>query len=559
LLLLSCDGNNLAADLFVEPKMSQSRIKNNQRTTKATRTVSQVQKRPVVVFDSADNYSVKDTVLLYRVVFKTKKAVLLALFFCVCFLSQPFNDVYASELDEPVVDTPAEPVVVVEDVEPIIIESAVTETTVVSDDELPAQVAAEPQPELVEPQSEGQTETYTETTTDTGLEGDTMLPPDTESPLDNSSVDTSPILGGVAEQPLTGRESENVQVETASSSDSEPPGVQNLHIVSVVESDSAYSFSKNECTRIEDGSFYCQEREQKEIAEDALIAAPDEDGDLEIYLIRDGEQIQISNNKVDDASPYYDQKSGTLVWHRLINDRYQIISFDPETGEELQLTDGAVNNMEPTRQGEYISWQRWVDDNWEIILYDGQQELQITDSTEHDIAPHIRGAMIIWNSRTNNGDQTLKTYDIVNRTFTTIADSDGVSVSNPRMVVMYEALYENGDVIMKGFDLVTGEIIPLNSIPRDVPDSIPSNDTTGETRALIQSKPTVRDEGVRESNEPLEIPPVPEPETALPTLDLRTDMSSNTGDLSQNPAESIPDLVIPSTAKVNVSTSTQGI
>lgn len=539
--------------------MSQSRIKNNQRTTKATRTVSQVQKRPVVVFDSADNYSVKDTVLLYRVVFKTKKAVLLALFFCVCFLSQPFNDVYASELDEPVVDTPAEPVVVVEDVEPIIIESAVTETTAVSDDESPVQVAAEPQPELVEPQSEGQTETYTETTTGTGLEGDTMPPPDTETPPDNSSVDTPPILGGVAEQPLTGRESENVQVETASSSDSEPPGVQNLHIVSVVESDSAYSFSKNECTRIEDGSFYCQEREQKEIAEDALIAAPDEDGDLEIYLIRDGEQIQISNNKVDDASPYYDQKSGTLVWHRLIKDRYQIISFDPETGEELQLTDGAVNNMEPTRQGEYISWQRWVDDNWEIILYDGQQELQITDSTEHDIAPHIRGAMIIWNSRTNNGDQTLKTYDIVNRTFTTIADSDGVSVSNPRMVVMYEALYENGDVIMKGFDLVTGEIIPLNSTPRDMPDSIPSNDTTGETRALIQSKPAVRDEGVRESNEPLEIPPVPEPETALPTLDLRTDMSSNTGDLSQNPPESIPDLVIPSTAKVNVSTSTQGI
>jgi hypothetical protein len=262
---------------------------------------------------------------------------------------------------------------------------------------------------------------------------------------------------------------------------------------------------------------------------------------------------------MDDAAPYFDSNTGTIVWHRLIDDRFQIISYDIESGEEYQVTNTSSNNMEPTRQGEYISWQRWVDDNWEIILYDGQQELQITDSTEHDIAPHIRGAMIIWNSRTNNGDQTLKTYDIVNRTFTTIADSDGVSVSNPRMVVMYEALYENGDVIMKGFDLVTGEIIPLNSTPRDMPDSIPSNDTTGETRALIQSKPAVRDEGVRESNEPLEIPPVPEPETALPTLDLRTDMSSNTGDLSQNPPESIPDLVIPSTAKVNVSTSTQGI
>ncbi len=523
--------------------MSRTSLKNKDKTTKATASVSRVSKRPVVVFDSAETKTVKDTVLLYKIVFKTRQASLLALFFCVCFLSQPFQNLYANELPEAVVEVQPEPIVIVEEVEPIVLESAAevieaesalpAEEVLVSGDEAsPAEVLPL---ETVATSTPADTIENTETTTSTS------------EPIEAPDGSTVP---AVAETSESDSDSGSPDYSTASTSESDSGEqfVQNLHIIATVDSDTSYSFSKEECTRIEDGSFYCQEQEQRELQNDTLIAAPDADGDLEIYLVRDGEQIQISRNSVDDASPYFDEKSKTIVWHRLISDRYQIISYDPDSGEELQLTHGDINNMEPTRQGEYITWQRWVDDNWEVILYDGNQELQITDTSEHDTAPHIRGSLIIWNSRTVTGEQSLKTYDIENRSFTTIADSDGVAVSNPRMVVMYEALYENGDVIMKGFDVVTGEIIPLNAIPREMPEDIPNTDTTGETRALIQSKPSVRDTVVQNTSggpTPTSTPPVLEPELEAGTLDLRPASSSTEQIKVENPVEDIPVLVIP--------------
>jgi len=267
-----------------------------------------------------------------------------------------------------------------------------------------------------------------------------------------------------------------------SSTPAETPSEPTL--VSNVQTDNMFAFNKNECTEVQDGSFYCQKISYDTLAENDLFAAPDATGDMEIYVIQNGEQMKITDNAVDDASPYYDTRSKTIVWHRLVADRYQIISYDIETGTEEQITDTSVNNMEPTRNGSYTVWQRWVQNNWEIILLDDGVETQITDSIEHDIAPHIRGDLIIWNVRSSDGTQSLMTYDIGSEVFNEIKDTDGVSVANPRMLVMYEAQYQNGDTVMKGFDLVTGEVIPIERIPRELPADIPSPEATGEVRAL---------------------------------------------------------------------------
>jgi hypothetical protein len=140
--------------------------------------------------------------------------------------------------------------------------------------------------------------------------------------------------------------------------------------------------------------------------------------------------------------------------------------------------------MEPTRDGEHTVWQQWVQNNWEVMLHTNTSLVQITDSIEHDIAPHIRGDLVIWNVRSSDGTQSLMTYDIGSDTYNEIHDTDGVSVTNPRMLVMYEAQYQNGDTVMKGFDIITGEVIPINNIPREVPKDIPSPEPTGEVRAL---------------------------------------------------------------------------
>lgn len=348
----------------------------------------------------------------------------------------------------------------------------------------------------------------TSSTTTSGVSSDEFVLVNEEQSVSESFSSADPNDGGSA--PSQSISTSDTYVKTASTSTSteteEPDdkdeeifdaGEYDPLIVSVVESDSAYTFGRDECTRVENGAFYCQERSFREVPDNSLAALPDIDGDLEIYLTRDGEQFQITSNNYDDSAPYYDADSETIVWQRLIEDRYQIISYDVETGEETKLTNTRDNNMEPSRHGDFTVWQRWLDGSWEIILHDGRRELRVTESKEHDIAPSLRGSLVIWNAQYADGTQQLQTFDFKTNVRDVIDDDEGVSVGNPRMVVMYEAMYDNGDIVTKGYDLLSGEIVPLHTLPRQLPTELPKADETGgETVALIQNKPTPKESSV---------------------------------------------------------------
>lgn len=270
---------------------------------------------------------------------------------------------------------------------------------------------------------------------------------------------------------------------------------ENTVAISNVYSDATMQFNKSDCVTVEDGSFYCQvtKQESTEVA-DGLFAMQDIDGDLEIFVRKAGELTQLTFNKVDDAAPYFDSSSNSIVWHRLIDDRYQIISYALTVKEEIQLTADAVNNMEPSRSGANTVWQRWNNDNWDIVLYDGTETKFITDSGMHDIAPKVKGDLVMWNRLHPDTTQTIELYDITTKEFTTISDTEGGALSNPRMVLVYETEFENGDKITKGYDVETGEITPITSKPAEIPDELPDPDATGETRALLPIKnPTKED------------------------------------------------------------------
>jgi hypothetical protein len=427
------------------------------------------------------------------------------------------------------------------------------------------------------------TSTPTSTSTSTSTPVEEVENPSESDPTVNeqsnggssNSGDENPSIANIDDGNVIVTTTESEQQElgeyvAATTSEDFEPTVQE---VSVVNSDQAIAFNRNECTEVADGSYYCQKVSFEDIPDDALFAAPDSTGDMEIYVVQDGVETQLTNNLLEDASPYFDSRSDTLVWHRLINDRYQIISYDIDSGEETQLTDTSVNNMEPTKSGDYTVWQRWVENNWEIILFDGQVEIQLTDSQKHDIAPHIYGDMIIWNVRSSDGTQSLMTYEISTQNFNQISDTDGVSVVNPRMLVMYEAQYQNGDSVMKGFDLMTGEIVPLEHLPRELPANLPEPDSTGETRAL-PTNTTNEEEQEQQDPEPEGgTQPGPDPTIAAtstvsvttvevsPDLDLRLIDApvATTTDLIVEQA-AIPDVVIPAfvaTTTIATASSTQ--
>jgi len=545
---------------------------------------------------AAEQVSVSDMVFLYKLVYKSRNAALLSVFLCLCFLIQPLERVQASE------DISAESVVVPEVVLETEIETQSIAESDVTTDEFDSErennqdgvetvdevlqdteelidvdstvLTQDLEPDVVESQATTSDE-YASTTGEqvtTGVSDESTSSSNTVSATSSdqnasSSTATSSVVSDAQDSaPVADTNNSDADLIIATSSVDQStatePELDEGSFISIVESDSHFAFSKDECTRIDDGSYYCTESTGVIELDDSLIAAPDVDGDLEIFLIRKGERYQITSNKVDDASPYYDEYSGTIVWHRLTQDRYQIISYDVDSGEETQITQTNVNNMEPARHGEYTVWQRWVEDNWEVILYDGVTEKQITDSARHDIAPHVRGPLVIWNSQSNDGTQALRTYDINDRTYTTIADGEGVSVTNPRMIVMYEALYENGDIVTKGFDLLSGEIVPLHSLPRELPDELPESESTGEVRALIQTKPETRESEVDDSQggpEPVATPP---PTVADDTLDLSAIATTTQERVVISDEEllknEIPDIVVPLTgATTSTSTSTQ--
>lgn len=329
--------------------------------------------------------------------------------------------------------------------------------------------------------------------------------------------------------------------------------------VGVNYTDSGFMFSKNECTELASGSFYCLEPREN-VLEDALFAAPDKDGDLEIFLVRNGAQTQVTDNFVDDAAPFFDQNSDTIVWHRLVDDRYQIVAYDLASGEEAQLTRGAQNNMEPIRQGKYTVWQRWVNNNWEIILYDGVKETQVSHASAHDIAPYIHGALVVWNRYGSTGEKTIEMYDIASETYVTVDDPEGMSVTNPRMVLVYDQMHPNGDIVTKGYDMIARRFIQLDTLPRELPDEIPGSEPTSETRALIQSKPTTKVDEMVEGEPPVGgEPPVPDL-SATPSDPLTLDMSQSTTSVpvildTTEPDLSQFDLIVPPLMTSEASTS----
>jgi hypothetical protein len=321
-----------------------------------------------------------------------------------------------------------------------------------------------------------------------------------------------------------------------------------------VSSDSQIQFDKSDCVAVADGSYYCKTKapNTEHEVKDGLYSKPDADGDMEIYFGHNGTLEQISYNQVDDASPNFDSISDTIVWHRLINDRYQIISYDVKSGSESQLTTDTVNNMEPARAGKFTAWQHWNNDNWDIMLYDGATTKLLTSVPEHDIAPKIHGNLVLWNRMSRENSQTIELYDLTTGEYTSIADDEGGELSNPRMVLVYDAQFGNGDVVTKGYDVDSGKITPLTAIPVKVPDSIPPPETTGETRALLQIKNTSREEGEQSTTTTPTIDPPRPPDNATTTvtaltLDLQA-IASTTVSSSTTTATFILDLSIPSTS-----------
>lgn len=329
--------------------------------------------------------------------------------------------------------------------------------------------------------------------------------------------------------------------------------------------DNLFAFSKEECVSVGDGSFYCATQTKSEVvpSDDGVFAAVDKEGDREIYIMKDGNKTAITDNQTDDDAPFYDPISNTIVWQRLVDGRYQIMSYDLVSQTESQLTSGRYNNMQPSRYDSATVWQSWSDNDWEINIKDGSTVTQLTDNSVHDILPKINEGYVIWQSFQNNA-WVVKIHNLSTGVTNSINNDDGGSIENPRFVLVYDSKLENGDIETKGYDLESGEIVPLSSLPAPVPEQVPDPEQTGEKPAFVQQPVQIKTKSEGSNSDDSNSSPESEADSASSTNDIYVAPFDDSDEfLSNNESTSTPEtasstdhiLDIEITATVNSTTS----
>lgn len=264
-----------------------------------------------------------------------------------------------------------------------------------------------------------------------------------------------------------------------------------ITLESGVDGINKFKFSNKQCVSVGDGAYYCHTDIGNPVQTvDRIYSATDADGDMEIFLAINGEKQQITNNLLDDAAPEYDASSKNIVWHRMVNGRYQIMLKGLQSDEEIQLTNGRHNSMEPAIEGGVIVWQQWDGNDWEIALFNGETTILITDNDTPDISPVINDGYVLWTTHGSDGNQIAKLYDIKTQETRIISHTEGGAIINPRFVLVYDTKFDNGDLITQGYDMKSGAVIPLAAAAGELPNELPDPESTGETKALIQQKTT---------------------------------------------------------------------
>lgn len=312
----------------------------------------------------------------------------------------------------------------------------------------------------------------------------------------------------------------------------------------MVNDENYYQFNRQSCVAVGDGTYHCTSKERSSIDPDSAVYADrDAEGDMEIYMrTSKGEVKQLSDNSYDDSSPDMDLASMRVVWQRLIDGRYQIISYDLEEREETQLTFSRSNSMEPKVSKEGITWQAWDGNDWEIVFFDGQFTDQITDNEAQDVTPVIEDGYILW-SVLGGEVSEARVYSIEGGEVMTIAGHEGGMVVNPRFVLVYDTKFDNGDVVTQGFDPVTGLAEPIATKPAELPN-IPEPDPIGEIKALIQNKSTSKDKEVVTvpvSGDGGDLNLASTTTTSADTLDLNSALDQD-GGMSALPVDTTSDL-----------------
>lgn len=284
------------------------------------------------------------------------------------------------------------------------------------------------------------------------------------------------------------------------------------------------------CTTLDGTGYYCLKsdvpkfsgdlspsREVGEVTADVST----EGSDKEIFVMRGGIRVQLTNNDREDAFPAKDLAGSRVVWQGMVDGRWQIFTalMASDTPEVVQLTHGGENNFNPRTEGGVIAWQAWINNNWEVVLVkphqgtprsiedrlpdeqialgvDGAWDVQrVTTDVAHDMFPSVANGVVTWQKAENNG-WSIYAYGIDSQVVTKISSGNAKS-ERPRFAVVWDEDGADGRKLMS-YDLATGETNDLTQRAREAPYQrpyIPEAPVAAGDQAAFVVAPSVASRG----------------------------------------------------------------
>ena len=145
---------------------------------------------------------------------------------------------------------------------------------------------------------------------------------------------------------------------------------------------------------------------------------------------------QVTSNSCEDSFPQI--KGNYVVWQGYVDNDWEIFLYDIDTGLDSQITNNDYNDISPRTDGEYVVWFGACNQGGEIFVYDINSGIttRITNDANVDSPPRIADGRVVWTSHqvTDSVEPgEINLYDIIGTKVTQRLTTNSLEDSSPRI------------------------------------------------------------------------------------------------------------------------------
>jgi hypothetical protein len=138
-----------------------------------------------------------------------------------------------------------------------------------------------------------------------------------------------------------------------------------------------------------------------------------EDSDLYRYDIATGETISIAAAVNNEGNAEVSEQGHVAYEYQYSGDDFDLRLYNDYSGETLTLANSIYNEINPDIAGNYVSWQAWDGNDWEIYRYDisGNTTVQVTNNDLDDTNASVSDAgFVVYEQEFSASDIDISLY-----------------------------------------------------------------------------------------------------------------------------------------------------